>query len=334
MSNMTYDAADVAAIQGSGILPSLKAQGFVFDGNDDGSLYFAQELDVVKQKTYDVKYPRMTGLDLIHASHEVNPGAESITYYSYDKTGFAAIIGNYATDLPRADVVGAPHTSSVVSIGASYGYSMQDMRSSKLANKKLDQRRGESARYQIERKINELVFAGDAEHNVTGLLSSGNSIPIYTLATVSGSTSWKNKTADEIIADIIGIISYQATTTMDVEAPDSIALPPSVVRELTAKRIDGTDVSVMQYLKKTLTSIKNWKECPELEAASTATNRFGSRVMIVYKDDAEKATFEIPMAFYQYPAQPRNLEIQINCEARVGGLIIYYPMAFTIAAGL
>ncbi len=37
-------------------------------------------------------------------SHEVNPGAETITYYSYEKTGFAKIIANYSTDLSSAAV--------------------------------------------------------------------------------------------------------------------------------------------------------------------------------------------------------------------------------------
>ena len=333
-----YDAVDVMAIKSSGILTGLAAQGIVFDGNDDGSIFFQRELDVVKQRTYDVKHPRMTGLDLIHVSHETNPGAESITYYSYDKTGYAQIINNYATDLPRVDIKGVPHTSSVVSIGASYGYSMQDIRASKLADKHLDQRRGEAARFVIDKKINELVFVGDSEHNVIGLLSTNNNIPVYTLSQVtsggSQTTSWSAKTADEIVADLIGMISAQAESTADVESPNAIALPPSVVRELTVKRIEGTDVSVWKYIKENLPSIKKWIECPELEARSTSTNPYGKRVLIVFNDSEEKASFEIPMAFYQYPAQPKNLEIQVNCEARVGGLILYYPMAFVIAAGI
>ena len=36
----------------------------------------------------------------------------------------AAIINNYATDLPRVDVKGESHTAHIKSIGDSYGYNV------------------------------------------------------------------------------------------------------------------------------------------------------------------------------------------------------------------
>ena len=89
-----------------------------------------QGLDFVKVKTYDKVFPELTALKMFPVTHEVPEGAESVTYYGYEPTGLAKIIGNYATDLPRADVKGQPKTALVKGIGASYGYSVQDMRAS------------------------------------------------------------------------------------------------------------------------------------------------------------------------------------------------------------
>ena len=58
-----------------------------------------------------------------------------MTYYSYEKTGMAVIISNYATDLPRADAKGKPTTAMIKSIGDSYGNSVQEMRASRMAGK-------------------------------------------------------------------------------------------------------------------------------------------------------------------------------------------------------
>ena len=331
---MNYDAKDAEAFVQSGIASAMSGQGTRFDADDpDGSIWFARELDHVKTRTYDKKYPEFNGLRLFPVSHEVNPGAETVTYYSYEKVGMAKLIANYSTDLPRADVKGSSHTSDIRSIGVSYGYSMQDMRASKMAGKSLDTRRGEAARFQNDKLTNDLIWKGDADAGLIGIYSANNNIPVYTLANSTAnqsSTAWKDKTADEIFADVIGMISYMAQTTMDVENPYTIVLPPSVVRTLAGKRIDGTDTNCWKYLRDNVPGISHWEEAQELENRYTGVGN----AILVYKKDAEKLTFEVPLAFYQYPAQPKNLEVQINCESRVGGLIIYYPMSLMLAYGI
>lgn len=119
----------------------------------------------------------MTALAIFPVTSEVPEGAETFTYYSYDKTGMAAIINNYATDLPRVDVKGEPSTGYVKSIGDSYGYSVQEMRASKMANKSLDVRRGETARYAMDYLVNKIAWAGDKKNKLVGILSEDNDIP-------------------------------------------------------------------------------------------------------------------------------------------------------------
>ena len=157
-----FSAEDRKAIENSGISASLASNPQMnFDAAEDASVYFARELDFVKVKTYDKVFPELTALKMFPVTHEVPEGAESVTYYGYEPTGLAKIIGNYATDLPRADVKGQPKTALVKGIGASYGYSVQDMRASKLAGKGLDARKGSAARYAIDRFTNSVAWKGD-----------------------------------------------------------------------------------------------------------------------------------------------------------------------------
>ena len=162
MPSEGYDQADYEALKASNIIPTLATvKGMHFDSAEDASIFFARELDYVKSKSYDKIYPEFTALNHFPITHEVPEGAETMTYYSYEKTGFAAIISNYATDLPRADVKGEPTTASVKSIGDSYGYSIQEMRASRHAGKSLDTRKADAARYAIDRTANTIAFAGD-----------------------------------------------------------------------------------------------------------------------------------------------------------------------------
>ena len=339
--SMRYDQNDYEALLASNIPASLASTpGMHFDSAEDASVFFARELDFVKAQSYDVEYPEFTALKLFPMSSEVDPGAETITYYSYDKVGLAKIISNYATDLPRADVKGKPTTAIIKSIGDSFGYSIQEMRASRMAGKSLDTRKAEAARYQIDYLNNKIAWNGDAETGLRGVLSTDNDIPLYTLPNgADGKTSWASKTADEIIADVSGMLKQIARTTKKVEKPDTLALPAEAYLELQSKRIDGTASNVLSYIHANLPDIKEIVSCPELDADSTDTNPYaaatnGKGVALLFKNDARKLTIENPLPFTQYPVQTQGLEMVIPCEARTAGAIIYYPMSLLIAVGI
>lgn len=330
-----YDKADLAALKASNITPALVGvKQCRFDSAEDASIFFARELDYIKSKSYDKIYPEFTALNHFPITHEVPEGAETVTYYSYEKTGFAEIISNYATDLPRADVKGEPTTAMVKSIGASYGYSVQDMRASRMAGKSLDTRRAEAARYSIERKTNEIAFAGDKKNKLMGMLSTDNDIPLYTLSTVENKTSWKEKSAYDILADINGMFAYQAKLTQDVERADTLSLPPDVFIDISTRQIPNTGYTVKKFLLENAPYLKEIISAPELSDQNIATNPYGANVAMLYTNSADKFSLEIPLAFYQYSLQNRNLEVIVPCEERVAGIIMYYPLSALIAVGV
>lgn len=329
-----YDRADLAALRASSLTPTMVSAELRFDSVEDASIFFARQLDYIKAKSYDKVYPEFTALNNFPITHEVPEGAETMTYYSYDKTGFAAIISNYASDLPRADVKGNPTTVSIKSIGASYGYSVQEMRASRMAGKSLDVRKANAARYACDRTVNMIAFAGDSKHNLMGMLSTDNNIPLYTLSTANGKTSWKDKSASEILDDINGMFAYQARLTQDVERADTLALPPDVYIDLSTRQIPNTGYTVMKFLMENAPYLKKIISAPELMDKNREMNPYGENVALLYTNDAEKFSLEIPMAFYQYPLQNRNLEIVVPCEERVAGIVLYYPMSALIAVGV
>ena len=337
--SMRYDQYDYMKLMESNIPASL-VETRHFDSAEDASVFFARELDYVKSQSYDVEYPELTALSLFPMSSEVDPGAETVTYYSYDKVGLAKIISNYATDLPRADVKGKPTTAIIKSLGASYGYSIQEMRASAMAGKSLDTRKAESARYQIDYLNNKIAWNGDEETGLRGVLSKDTDVPLYILANgAKGSTKWDQKDEDEILADINGMLKQMARTTKKVEKADTLGLPSEAYLELQGRRIEGTDTTVLSYIQKNLKDIKNIVSCPELDPDSVDTNPYaketdGQGVMLLFKNDARKLTVENPLPFMQYPVQTEGLEMVVPCEARTAGVLIYYPMSLLIGVGV
>lgn len=337
-----YDSDEMRALKASSIPAAVMAsEGVHFDSAEDASIFFARELDFVKSKSYDVEYPELTALTLLPQSSEADPGAETITYYTYDKTGLAKVIDNYSTDLPRADVTGKPTYAKIKSIGVSYGYSAQELRASKLAGKSLDTRKGESARYQNDRLTNRIAWRGDEESGLMGILSEGQNIPLYTITAgkESKKTSWLEKTPQEVLDDVFGMVKQVAKLTKNVERPDTLCVPSDVYLHLSTTQVPGIDKTLLAWILENAPYLENIVAAAELDADNVEMNPYakdvgGSGVAFLFKNDPNKLTLEIPMPYLQYPLQVEKLETIIPCESRTAGVIVYYPLSAMIAVGV
>lgn len=338
-----FDYPDYRTLRGSELCEAIAGiPSMHFDSAEDASLYFARELDYVKGEAYDVQYPNFTALTCFPISTDIPEGAETFTYYSYDKVGMAKVISNYATDLPRVDAKGTPHTAFVRSLGDSYGYSVQDLRAARMAGKPLNSTLAETARRQIDQLTNQIAWMGDKENNLMGVLSEDNDIPLYTLSASSAkpeSTKWADKTAVEILADINGMEAYVAKLTKDVERPDTLLVPSDTYFDISNRQLPGTGISVMKFILDNAPYLKSIKSAAELNDNSPETNPYASGgspkgVALLYTNNKKKIAIEIAMPFFQYPAQARGLELIVPCESRMGGVSIYYPLSALIAVGV
>ena len=165
--------------------------------------FFARELEYIKSKSYDIEFPPLKAIKLIPVSTEAGAGAESITYQSFEETGLARIISSYADDFPRCDIRGKEFITPVKSIGASYGYSMQEIRAAMFVGRSLTQRQANATRRANDQKVNRLAWFGDNTANILGLTNNPN-IPAASVPAdgTGGSTLWVNKTPDQILRDM------------------------------------------------------------------------------------------------------------------------------------
>ena len=292
------------------------------------TIFFENELESVKAKTYDKKYPELKMRKLIPVSFDVDPGADTITYFQYDAVGMAKIVESYAKDFPRVNVRKKKFTSPIESLGDSYGYSIQDIRKARMSGQPLEQREANAAKKGIMQKEDSIAAFGDAKTGLQGLFNHPN----VTEVTLDYG-DWDNvaRTPDEILADLNNLVNTPEDVTNGVEKPDTLILPVlKLVKLNTTPRSATSDTTIMEFFKKANPHITNVESYHKLKGAGAgSTDR-----MFTYKRDPDYVTLEIPQDFEQFPPQEDGMEFTVYCHERCGGVILYYPLACAFADGI
>lgn len=324
MENMRYDEQDMRAIVSTGLLNDA--------ADDSESVFFAQQLEYIKSKTYDEKLANLNAAKLFPVSSTADAGAETISYESYGMVGIAKLVASYADDLPRADIKGTKVTVSVYSAGTSYGYSTQDIRAAKMKGLPLDARRALSARRANDTFINKIAFKGDKEGRIVGILDNPNITTSVVPADGSNnSTKWADKTPEQVLRDMNDAVSGIVDLTNGVEIPDTMVLPIKQYNYIANTVVPNTaGESILTNFKKNNQYIKNIVSAVEMKGAGSG----GEDVGLIYRKDIDAVSLEIPMPFTQYAPQARSLEFVVPCESRTAGVIVYYPLSMAKMVGI
>jgi hypothetical protein len=307
------------------------------------ALAFARDLEHVKAGVWERIYPENSAFRLFPQGERTPPGAQTITWRETDRTGTAKIIASYADDLPRVDVLGAENTSHVRVIGASYGYSREEIRNAQFANKPLEQARANAARDAHELEQNLIAWFGRRDHNIRGILETANAnlVAIVTAAAAPNGTGWNatsGKTPDEILADLHNLVQASRTASNDIERVDTVVLPPDPLAYIrTTARSANSDTTILQFFMANHPEIREVTSAIELTSVAAASMPSGgasANVGMAYKRSPDKMSHEITMPFTQHPEQWRNLEAVIPCESKTGGIIVYRPLAISFMEGM
>ena len=294
--------------------------------DSDESVFFLRELEHIKSKSYDIKYASLKARSVIPVSFEAGSAAESITYEQWEQVGIAKIVANYATDFPRADVKAQQFTSTIKSLGSSYGYNVQEIRVAQSKGKPLNQRKANASRRSIAQQENSIAYIGDADANLQGWLTNAN-IPDVALAAdgTASSTTLLSKTPDQQIRDLNLIANNVINNSLGIEEPDTMLLPLEIFTSLMSNpRSNNSDTTVLNYF---LTNNALIQDIDWLNELATANGFVGADTAIAYRRDADAFTLEIPQEFETFPPQEQGMEFVVNVHERIGGVIIYYPLS-------
>ena len=293
--------------------------------------FFSRQLELVKIKTYDRKYPNLQARSFVPLDPELDNAVETIRLRSYTQVGVARLIASYADDLPRADVKTDDQIFSVRSIGTSYGYNLQEIRAAQRAGVAIDQKKAAAARRATEVVIDRVLALGDAANGLTGLLNVPNALTYTVPADGTGSSAlWTTKTPALIIRDMVGICEFIVTQTSEIEAPNMLLMPRPQYTLIRTTRFDSnSDKTILQWFQAQYpgVNVQPWYRM-------TGAGAGGTQRMMAYSMSPDHLQGAVPQEFEQLPVQERNLEFIVPCHARVGGVQCYYPLSVAYGDGI
>jgi len=300
------------------------------------SIFMERQLEAVEPRLYQVKRRELKARSLIDVSNVDGPGASTIVYYMYDKTGMAKIIANPGDDLPRADVNAKRYTANVHNLASSFGYSTKDLRNAQFSGVPLEMQKVDAVRRSVHEKENEIAFLGDADYGIVGFLYHPN-IPDMQVAAAAGggfSRVWGvDKTPLEVVADIAALVTNIEATTNQIHMGDTLLLPIDKLRYLATTPMSSTypEYTILKYIKDPDNGfgITKVEALPELTGIGTGT----TNKMVLFESDPEIVELRIPMEMQMLPPQARNLEFLVPVECEIAGVVVRYPMACHFAYG-
>jgi hypothetical protein len=293
------------------------------------SAFLSRQLEHVRGKSYDIQFPELKGRRLVPVDGSVDEGAETVRYSQYKPTGKAVISKNQGEDAPVADLVSGEFTHDVFGSSIKYFYTLQEIRAARLAGLPLDARKAMAARRATEQLFDEIAFNGHAETGLLGILNQSNTVTYTPKVGAEGSKKFADKNAIEMLIDLFAFESSIIDGSDEVESPDTMILPLSLQEKVKTTRIgDGDSTTVLQHFLKNSLSVKSVEFSKKLETAGSGGSVTRS---VCYKRSEDKLQLIIPKEFTQLAPQARGYLITTFCEARIGGVELYYPKSMAYA---
>lgn len=307
----------------------MMAMGYRADANETAA--FARQLEFIKTQTYDIRYPNLKARKFIPVDSSVPSGAESFTWRAWDWMGMAKILANYADDLPKVDAQAAEVTQGIKSLGAQYGYTLQDLRAAAMApGMNLDTRRAFAARRAIENKVEQIAAKGDSAAGLPGMINNAN-VPLLLAGGGTITGDWAHSTPTQILNDMHAIANKIVVTTKETHIPDTMLLPLALYAIISTVAMSVNDNrTILDVFLQNNPYIRNVDQWVFLDTGDVAGT--GNRI-VCYEKSNEVLELVIPQEFEQLPPQPKGLSFEVPCHARNGGVSVRYPLAMIYADG-
>lgn len=308
------------------MLPQFAAMLFQMGvSNPDGSRldsgetgFIAKQLEYVMAQTYDVMHGPNQARVFIPIDSSIPTGAETFAYDQWDTIGLAKIITSYSDDLPKAEAFVKRFIAPCKSLGASYEYTLQDIRAVQFSRGRLNDERAKAARMAIENAIDTIAMNGNSDHGLLGFVNH-TAVPVVTAVVGNWSDS---QTVAAILSDLNKLANSIVTATRTLIKPDTMLF--STTDWGILQRPVGAELSktILRAFLDNNPYIKFADQCPALDTAGVD----GHSRIICYKRDPVVVSFVIPQEFEQLPPQMKNLSTMVPCHARVGGITMKYPL--------
>lgn len=296
----------------------------------NATLFIERQLTQLRSKIAQVQYAPLKALQYLPLATDISIDASTYAFQVWDVTGRARIGNVNARDIPRIDTNAREIQGNVLSITASYGWSVQDLRTAARLQQDLPSRKSEAARTAISQAIDEIICTGTRTSTGQTATPLGGFINCTDVNYSDVTThNWfltaGTTTPEQMVSDLNAVAMAAWTRTKERYAPDTMLMSQAMyTKAVMTKMSSASSVSVLKYFLENSPFIKRVDAWYRLDGAGNTTSH--DRV-ICYPRAPEVLEAVLPIEFEQFPAQQEGLDYVIPCHARCGGVKIYQPGA-------
>lgn len=330
-SRIVHDRAAEACFASLAGTPCGNGETIRYDAGE--TAIFLRSLEHLKSEVVETEYPDLRAREWLPIEPGVDEGADYMTVYETEGVGQAQFISSHADDIPRVDEKATSYAVPIQTIALGWGYSVLEIAGAKKANYKLDSRRALLVREGIERKAEHVAAKGDAARNLKGFLNS-SLIPLITQSTtpeIYGAWHLPGTASTQILDDLNMMVMRSWVTSKQKHMPNQVLLGTVSYASIATRRMSDYDSrTVLQAFKESNpgVSVDSWVELDLADAQGD-----GERA-VVYNRNPLNQAWVYPLPLRVLAPQARGLEVWIPCYARVGGVVIYRPLAHLYFDGM
>lgn len=341
---MTTEAQYATHLQStpSGVMSHLRrdAMGASGDRIDANTLPFlAQQLEQIQATAYEVPHaglPFMEGA-VIPIQRDIDPGAETFSYFVYDGKGQAEFITNYASDdMPVVDIEASKTTLPTAGIQLGYRLNRQELRAAAFGSVDVARRKANQATLG-HREKHELVAAyGSLPRGLRGFLNHPNVPELLPVADGAAATRWDLKDPIVIAQDLANIAVAVHNNTKGIRTTTALLIPADLFEFLRFKPFVGTtgtvvtstpSMSVLDYMRSvtnmTIGSLLLLQ--PQFSQGNLAAGQGTAIAYIANSPDIVSYKEIMPPTFYE--PQWKGLTSLTPGESRTGGVQFIEPFS-------
>ncbi len=331
---------------GHSVQAAVKAEMLRLDAGE--TIFFMRELAEIKAQAFDIIYAQLKGRQLVPVISG-DPGAETFIFTQFDRAGKAKRISGAAGDSPRVNVKGTQYINPYNSYGASFDYTIPELRAAAKAGRSIDALRAKACREAIAQTQDDIIALGDPDADngsgttspMEGLLSyclAGMGAQSFVVPQVSGSSVWiGNKTTDEIIADVTNLIAQVPGNTKDAFHVKRVLLPVLQYNYLrSTPRSTISDTTILEFLEDTFDEVEfmSWNRLAGAGANAVSPGNGAHDMMVGYDPSPERLWCPVTIEYEQLAPQLEKYTYAVYAEMRMGGVVSPYPLSMIFGAGI
>lgn len=253
--------------------------------------FLAPQLLRVEQGVYMTKYPLADYADFMPVDTAGSVWTAGSLFYSGDIAGKPEWFDVAADDMPYADVNRSQFLQENHIAGIGYKINRQDLERGQQLGINVAAEKADAAVKTAERFIHNVAMLGDGLKFTTGFIDDA------AMTVDAGDSIDTDSDIDSDIAQVNEALTRVLTDTKETFQADTLAVPRSTYNIMASKRVDGTGISLLRYLREnSVTAGLRIIPTRHLETAGSG----GSKRIIAYANTPEVHRFHLPGGGHQF----------------------------------